>query len=175
MNKQDTLRPLDIVVALTLAIKPEAVSTSFGKLGECLGLSSSTTFESMKRLENSGLVRPGSREPNLRELRNFIAHGVKHAFPPELGREVRGIPTAHSGPVLKDLFDATKPIVWPDVGGSVRGTGLTPLYPGATRLASREPEIYSALTLVDAIRVGQARERNAALDALDKVLSASSG
>ena len=61
--------------------------------------------------------------------------------------------------------------MWPEARGSVRGTSLTPLYPKATALPEREPEVYNALTLVDALRVGQARERTAALAALDAMLS----
>lgn len=116
------------------------------------------------------MLRPGTREPNIRELRNFIAHGARHAFPPVLGREARGVPTAHAGPPLRDLFESSKAVVWPDAHGSARGTGLTPLYARATELPDRDRAIYSALTLVDAVRIGQARERNAALAALDTLL-----
>ncbi len=174
MAKQDALKPFDLAVALTLAIKSDASSTTYSELGHTLGVSSSTTFEAVKRLQSSGLLKPGTREPNTRALRNFLAHGARHAFPPVLGREVRGVPTAHAGPGLKELFDTAKPVVWPDAQGPVRGTGLTPLYPKATELPDREPAIYNALTLVDAVRVGQARERNAALAALDKVLGVKS-
>jgi len=170
MAKQDTLKPVDLAVVITLAIKGDAPSATYSELGHALGVSSSTTFEAVKRLQSSGLLRPGTREPNIRELRNFLAHGARHAFPPVLGREARGVPTAHAGPPLKALFDSAKPVVWPEAHGSVRGTGLTPLYPKATELPDREPAVYCALTLVDAVRVGQARERNAALAALDKVL-----
>lgn len=174
MTKQDTLRPVDLAVALALAIRSDAPAATFSQLAHTLGVSSSTTFGAVKRLQSSGLVRPGTREPNIRELRNFIVHGAKHAFPPVLGRDVRGVPTAHAGPVLKELFDTTKPVVWPDAQGSIRGTGLTPLYPKAIKLPSRDPELYAALTLVDAVRVGQARERTAALAALDKALGVES-
>lgn len=68
------------------------------------------------------------------------------------------------------MFHSEKPIVWPDAKGSVRGTGLAPLYPKATELPERNPAVYAALTLVDAMRVGQARERNAAMHALDQLL-----
>jgi hypothetical protein len=106
----------------------------------------------------------------VRELRNFLVHGVKIAFPPVLGRELRGVPTAHSGPLLREQFDSSKAIVWPDVHASSRGTSLAPLYPKATELPERAPAVYSALTLVDALRVGQARERSAAVTAIDQLL-----
>jgi hypothetical protein len=52
----------------------------------------------------------------------------------------------------------------------MHGRALAPLYPNAVSLPSRAPEVYDALTLVDAIRGGQARERNAAVMALDALL-----
>ena len=100
----------------------------------------------------------------------FFEYGARCAFPPTLGRQARGVPTAHVGPPLRAVFDNIDPIVWPDLAGDARGTGLTPLYPNAVTLPVRELEIYNALTLVDALRVGGARERNHALDALRKIL-----
>jgi hypothetical protein len=44
----------------------------------------------------------------------------------------------------------------------LRGQSLVPLYPAAPRLAGRVPDLYDLLTLVDAIRVGRARERSRA-------------
>lgn len=170
MKKQDSLKPVDVAVVLTLALRRAHPASTYSELGRTLGLSSSTTFQSVGRLQQSGLLRPGTREPNRHDLRNFLAYGVRHAFPPVLGREARGVPTAHSGPALSDLFDSDKPVVWPDAHGEARGTSLAPLYGKATQLPARAPDIYDALTLVDALRVGQARERTAALEALDRAL-----
>ncbi len=168
--KQESLKPVDVAVALLLALKQGGPSATYSELGSTLGVSSSTTHESVDRLQKSGLLRSGTREPNLHALRNFLVHGVRHAFPPTLGRTAKGVPTAHSGPSLSEHFESTTPIVWPDSDGSVRGTSLAPLYPSATQLPTRAPMLYDALTLIDALRVGQARERSAALSALDKVL-----
>ena len=171
MAKQDMLHPIDLIVALALAVAKGAQFSTYAELARRLGVSSSTAFKAVKRLQSSGLLRPGTREPNLHALRGFLEHGARHAFPPILGREARGVPTAHAGPALRDLFDTERPFVWPEARGSARGMSLTPLYPKATALPEREPEVYNALTLVDALRVGQARERTAALAALDVMLS----
>lgn len=168
--KQESLKPVDVAVALLLALKGGGPSATYIDMSNTLGVSSSTTHESVDRLQKSGLLRSGTREPNLHALRNFLAHGVRHAFPPTLGRTAKGIPTAHSGPSLSELFESTTPVVWPDIHGSVRGTSLAPLYPNATQLPARAPTLYDVLTLVDAIRMGQARERSAALKALDDAL-----
>lgn len=175
-NRQDALKPHDVAVVIALAVKGNDPSmATYSEIGRTLGLSSSTTHESVHRLQRAGLVRPGSRSPNVYELRNFLAHGVRAAFPPSIGRSARGVPTAHSGPPLRQLLDSSTSMVWPDPVGRSTGVSLTPLYPKATELPERAPEIYGALTLVDALRVGQARERNAALSALDTLLGVKSG
>lgn len=172
MIKQDTMRPVDLVVALALAVERALVSATFSQLGQSLGVSASTAHSAVKRLQATGLLRPGSHEPNTRELLNFLEFGAKHAFPPVVGREVRGVPTAHSGPALSGVIEDVTPIVWPDPAGEVRGVSLAPLYNKATTLPSRSPKLYAALTLVDAMRVGQARERNAARSELQAVVGA---
>lgn len=166
MVKQDTMRPVDLAVVLALAVESDLTHATFSQIGETLGVSASTAFAAVKRLQVTGLLRPGSHEPNRRELLNFLEHGAKHAFPAVMGREVRGVPTAHSGPALSGMIEDVAPVVWPDPEGTARGTGIAPLYPNATQLPERSPKLYAALTLVDAMRVGQARERNAARSAL---------
>ena len=170
-NRQETLRPHDLAVVLALAVRKGAPEATFKELGVALGLSQSTVCEAVQRLQVAGLVRPGTHQPNRRALRSFVEHGARYAFPAALGSEARGVPTAHSGPALRDEFDTVNAIVWPDVQGQGQGRALAPLYPKATSLPNRAPEVYEALTLVDAVRVGRVRERNAALAVLNKLLT----
>jgi hypothetical protein len=60
----------------------------------------------------------------------FLAHGLKCAFPPELGAMARGVPTAAAAEPLKSrlLNDDEPPTVWPYAEGEVRGISLAPLY-----------------------------------------------
>lgn len=169
-NKQDTLKPYDLTVAFGLLDADPDAPPTFAELGQRLGMSPSTVHQSVRRLQGAGLLRAESRIPNRRALTEFVAHGVRYAFPASVGREVRGVPTAHSGPVLQAQFDAEDAFVWPDASGPSRGTSLTPLYPGATTLPERAPEVYQLLTLVDALRVGRARERAAAITELHRRL-----
>ena len=175
MKRQDALKPHDIAVVIALAVNGDDPSmATFSEIGHTLGLSASTAHESVSRLQRAGLLRPGSRSPNLYELRNFLVHGVRAAFPPSLGQNARGVPTAYSGPPLTQLLDSTTVMVWPQPSGISKGISLTPLYPRAVELPHRAPRVYDALTLVDALRVGQARERKAAISALDKVFGVTS-
>jgi len=103
--------------------------------------------------------------PNRANLKEFLIHGVRYAFPVRRGGLVRGIPTAHAAPPLKqqiaESFDP--PPVWPDGNGSARGLEFSPLYRNVPAAARRDPRLYELLALVDAIRDGRAREREIAI------------
>ncbi len=92
-------------------------------------------------------------------LYNFIEHGLKFVFPAEPGSVVRGLPTAHSAPVLKDLFVADDQYVWPSADGKVKGQAINPLYPNQVKAVLADENLYDMLALVDAIRVGKVREQ----------------
>jgi hypothetical protein len=73
---------------------------------------------------------------------------------------------------LKDLFVGPKelPPVWPDPAGRARGQTLMPLYPKLPAAAREDARLYELLALVDALRIGQARERNVAARLLEERL-----
>ncbi len=175
MPEQDTIKPLDMAVAVAHAVEPDAATPTYAEMGARLHLSPSTVHQSVRRLQAAGLLRAGTRQPNRSALREFVTHGLRYAFPPSLGAAARGVPTAHSGPLLRDQFDAADALVWPDPGGAVRGASIAPLYPGATSLPERAPQVYRLLTLLDAIRAGRARERNAAIAAFNRAITEASG
>ena len=50
--------------------------------------------------------------------------------------------------------------------GNVSGQAIEPLYAGASKAAKEDPKLYELLSLVDALRVGKAREQNLAEDEL---------
>ena len=103
--------------------------------------------------------------PNLLE---FLTHGVRYAFPAELGPPVWGMPTAHAAPPLNRLIVADEPLppVWETEKGTTEGFSLTPLYRTAPEAARRDTNLYELLACVDALRIGRVRERNAATELL---------
>lgn len=112
------------------------------------------------------LVRDRDRTaPHIRNLEEFLVHGLKYVFIPEKGELTRGIPTAHAAPPLNRHFASTgePPPVWPDPEGEVRGIAFSPLYKLAPRAAGADPSLYELLAIVDAIRGGRAREREAGI------------
>lgn len=168
MPELDPLKPVDLVVALRLAEAPEA---KYEQLHADLGISTSWAHAAVQRLQAAGLLRPGSRTVNGLALREFLEHGLRYAFPAQPGAEAHGIPTAHSGPPLAARVVAEDSLVWADAAGPSAGQAIAPLYDRATELPQRCPSLYENLTLVDALRVGRARERKLAAEELRQRLA----
>jgi len=167
LQSQPSLRPLDLVVALHLALRPE---DGYETVAQVLGIGLGSGHRSVKRLVAAGLVLPHRRAASLGPLAEFLKHGVRFAFYPVTGPEAQGVPTAHSGPSLSGQIASDRAMVWPSADGTVRGDSLVPLYDDAPGLVTRSPQLYELLTLVDAIRVGRARERRLAAELLDAEL-----
>lgn len=106
---------------------------------------------------------PFSKRINRRALYELLAFGVPYFFPVAPGRITRGIATGASAPVLRGVFMSDpEPLVWPHPEGDLRGMAVAPLHPSAPNAARRDPPLYDLLALIDAVRVGRARERDEA-------------
>jgi hypothetical protein len=167
----DQLRPQDLAVALRLAHHP---GERYEALADVLGLSLSATHRAVQRLQGARLLLPGERKVNRGALLEFLIHGARYAFPGVRGPEVRGVPTAWSVPELMEEVSSSSSstkVVWPHARGKMRGESITPLYDGVAEARQRDEKLYRALALVDALRVGQARERRIASELLKKELA----
>jgi hypothetical protein len=166
------LRQVDIGVLLYLMLHP---LESYAHLAVLLGISKSTGHASIARLRRSGLVHRVGRagaEVAAGPALEFLQFGVGPAFPADTTPKARGVPTgfmALEEPHGGGLVDAT-PAVWPSPLGQTIGMGVTPLVPGAPDLRLREPRLYRLLALVDALRLGDARERETARAALREAI-----
>lgn len=171
--RQPALKPQDLLVALKVAVSGERYLT-FARLAGELFMSASEVHAATRRAEMSRLLVLEDRQvaPVRTALLEFVVYGVKYSFPPLIGSITRGTVTGVGAPPLRALFTAVDelPYVWPDVEGKDRGPSLAPFYhsiPFAARVDSR---LYETLALVDALRVGAAREREAAVSELAKRL-----
>ncbi len=110
--------------------------------------------------------------PNIRNLEDFLLHGIQYVFVPVRGELNRGMPTAYASAPMDSYFmdDNEPPPVWPDPEGEVRGESFSPLYKAAPNAAKNDPELYELLVLIDFIRGGRARERDIAAKELKKRL-----
>lgn len=167
------LKPQDVLVVLKLVAMGQK-PWSYAWLAVQLGMSPSQLHSAVKRALAAQLaVRKGDViVPNIRNLEEFLVHGLKYFFVPEHGEMTRGIPTGHAAPPLKKHFvSGGEPSpVWPFAAGEVRGSAFSPLYSLAPRAALSDPQLYELLVLVDAIRGGRAREREFAIKELIKRL-----
>jgi hypothetical protein len=155
-------KPQDVVVALKLCLGAE--NQSYAELGRSLGMSASEVHAAVRRLIEARLVDPDTKAVRRQALRNFLVHGVPHSFPAILKSVTRGMPTAWAAPVMSGKFDVSEqlPPVWPDPDGRIRGESVQPLYASVPGAARRDPALYALLALVDALRIGRARERSLA-------------
>ena len=164
----------DIALLLKLSLQegPRVLSK---KLSEELFIPPSEISKSLYRCKDSGLLYWSDLEKRVNRpaLMEFLAHGMRYAFPPERGGLVRGIPTAAAAEPLKSLFldDGEPPPVWPYSAGTVRGLSFAPLYKFAAKASLIDSRFYELLTLCDAIRGGRTRERTLATDLLRKALN----
>jgi hypothetical protein len=163
--QQIALKPQDLLVLFAL-LSHEAASASYPELATQTGLASSAVHAAVKCAALAGLATYRNRRPVVLKppLREFARSGARYAFPAVHGRLTRGVPTAHAAPPLNTAIapSADPPPVWPDKHGTVRGVALAPLYPTVPEAARRDSHLYELLALFEAVRSGQARERELA-------------
>lgn len=127
------------------------------------GLAVSAVHRSIAELRKAQLV-DDSRVPQLAQIDEFVAHSLRFLFPPRMGGEARGTPTAWAADPLREQLapPAGEPLVWPDAQGSTRGIALEPLHPAVPHAAHRNPALRERLALMDALRLSDARVRGLA-------------
>lgn len=177
----NSLKPQDLIVAVKLAVS--GAHTSYSSLAASLGLNASEVHTAVQRAVQAQLLvdtthdalAKNSKLGNIRvhrqNLLEFVLHGAKYAFPPEKISITVGVPTSHSAPVFSGVFaPGSDDWVWPYAQGTHKGAGLVPLHPCVPVAALLDTQLYAALALLDALRVGRARERKMALDKLPALM-----
>jgi helix-turn-helix protein len=168
------LKPQDVLVLVKLCSYDSGSRPPYSVLASDIRMSRSEINASVKRLQSAGLVLPKELHemPIKAAVEEFLIHGVKYMFPARLGSWVRGMPTSYAAEPLRSMIvPGGDPIpVWPDAKGKERGLGLTPLYRSVPEAARKDPLLYHRLSLIDAIRSGNARERKIAEKELVKSL-----
>jgi hypothetical protein len=156
------MKPQDVVVILNLCLLKQ--EQTYAQMALALGLSASETHAAVRRLGEARLVDVKNRKVIHRSLCNFLIHGVPYAFPVQPGAVTLGMPTAWAAPVLKKdpVEDLPLPPVWPEVGGTVQGVSVQPLYANVPRTARLNSDLYDLLALVDVLRLDHAPERRRA-------------
>lgn len=155
-------------VAQSLSARNLAVLTGVGKTEVNASINRSLLVGLAKRSRKNQVL-----SVNTKSLFEFIVYGLKYVFPAQPAELVRGMPTAHAAPVLsKQLKSGSNSVlVWPDASASVMGQSVKPLYQSVPMAAAGDAKLYEYLALVDAIRLGGARESNLAAELLEKAFS----
>jgi hypothetical protein len=173
-NRQWSLKPQDLVVLLKLVTLRGVARLSYAALAKQLCLSVFEAHAAVQRLGAARLVveMEGELRPVMVAVRDFVLHGAQYSFPAARGEIAIGFPTAYAVQPLKEmvLFAEEMPPVWPHPDGSTRGATLFPLYEKLPMAAIEDPVLYELLALFDALRVGQAREREIASKLLEERL-----
>jgi hypothetical protein len=168
------LKPQDVLFLLKLVALHGKV-WSYNKLAVDLGMSPAEVHAAGKRAVAAQLAvqRQGTLIPNIRNLTEFLVHGIRYVFVPERGELTRGMLTIFAAPPLNESFvpSSEPPPVWPDPQGTERGIAFSPLYKSVPVAARADQQLYELLALADAIRGGRARERSIAVKELKKRLS----
>ncbi len=172
-SRQWVLKPQDLAVAFKL-VSLQDQWLPYAALAEAMRLSQFEAHAAVQRLAAAGLVveLDGQPRPYLAALRPFVIHGARYVYPPVRGGQTIGFPTAHAAPPLKQVMSASKEsvVVWPHSQGKVRGQALLPLYEKLPLAAVDDPQLYELLALFDALRSGQARERELAIKGFEERL-----
>ncbi|WP_417601449.1 hypothetical protein [Owenweeksia hongkongensis] len=166
MKQHKGMRPHDIVILLKIAAK-ESESWFMKDLAAELGISQSEISESLYRSMLAGLLASDKRKLMKSSLMEFLQFGLRHVYPQQPGSIVRGLPTAHSALPLSDLIQSEEPYVWPWAKGTERGQAIEPLHASVPEACQKDKKLYELLALVDAIRVGRAREKSIAINELN--------
>jgi len=156
------LKPQDILFLLKLVAQGKK-PWSFNKIAVELGMSPAEVHAAAKRAVAARLAIKDEEtiRPNIRNLEEFLFHGIQYVFVPDRGGLNRGMPTSYASESMESafVFDKELPPVWPDPEGKIRGESFSPLYKSAPKAAKNDPKLYKLLALVDAIRGGRAREK----------------
>jgi len=140
-------------------------------LAGSLVISQSEVSEALERCRIAKLVDSSKRKVNVLALKDFLLSGLQYAFPAGLGPIMRGVPTYLSAaPINSVVSSGTESYVWPNSKGSSRGISVTPLYLTVPEAVKNDVELYELLVIADALRLGHVRERQAALQSLEKYL-----
>jgi predicted transcriptional regulator len=169
MKKHSGMRPHDIVVLLKIAAKSNE-SWYMKDLSYELSISASEISESLNRSVIAGLIAHDKKRLMKLSILDFLQHGLRYVYPQHPGARVRGVATAHAAPPLNKEIVSEEPYVWPYGKGNVRGESIEPLHPNIPEACLKDPVFYEYMALCDALRVGRAREKNLAMEALKKML-----
>ena len=163
--QKKAMKPQDIVILLKILCLKERPWSQI-TLADDLFMSQSEISQSIVRSKYAGLLHVDGKKVFVLSFMEFLQYGLRFVFPQKPGPVVRGIPTAHSTLPLNNYIRSEESYVWPSAKGNTRGHTIIPLYPSVVDAVKIDSELYELLALIDALRVGNAREKELAINEL---------
>lgn len=173
-HAQWSLKPQDLAMAFKLVCLA-GQKLPYAALAAVMHMSAFEAHACLSRLTSARLLVVVNDAPAvvLPAFRPMVLSGAPYFFPAVRGGVTMGMPTSYGVEPLKSKLQLSGdlPPVWPQADGTVRGTALLPLYPKLPLAAAGDRPLYELLALFDALRSGQARERDMARQFLEERLS----
>ena len=170
MNAQkQIMKPQYVIVLLKIVNLKDKPWTQL-TLADELFISQSEISASIARSKYADLLHANGKSVMALAFMEFLQFGIRYVFPVKPGPMVRGVPTAHSASPLKEKITSAEDYVWPSAKGQARGHSITPLYPSVVDAVKLDIRLYEMLALVDALRVGKAREKEFAIGKLKQMI-----
>lgn len=169
MRKHTGMRPHDIPILIKVYLERDK-AWLMKDISASLYISPSEVSESLNRSWYAGLIDADKVRVQAQNFYEFLIHGVRYVFPQQPGPLVRGIPTAHSHPQVKEKFISDIKYVWASsMAGKDIGQAIDPFYPKQVDAVLQDEQLYLILSLIDMIRVGKTREVKYAKEQLLKI------
>jgi len=163
------LKPQDIMILLKLKFTEEG--WTYAAIAHSLSMSASEVHGALERSHHARLYNRKLRTIDTDALVEFLTHGIRYAFPARPTGLCRGVPTAwFVPPLMRQLSSSGTPLVWPDDEGTTEGLQITPLYRTVPTVVRTDRQLYQALAIIDAIRLGDPQQRAVAVSALHQIL-----
>jgi hypothetical protein len=166
------LSPTDLYVVAG-ALSSEEGGWTLRELAATLRVDHTLVHRALKRAENADLYRSSTKQVNSANFEELAVHAVRFIAPVRLGELTRGVPAAWAAPPISTIIRQPKdepPPVWPDALGAIRGQALQPLHPAAVEASRNAPRLAELLSIIDSLRAGDLRIREAAATALHNTL-----
>jgi hypothetical protein len=167
------MQAADLLPLLGLLRRDRDTSWTVRSLAHELHLPPAAVQRSLARLSETPVYDAPRRRVDRSSAMELLEHALPFLAPARLGGPARGLRTAWAAPALSGRFAPTDelPPVWPAAEGDARGLAVEPLHPAAVALAASDPWMYEMLALVDGVRLGDARVRGIAREALRERLT----
>lgn len=163
------MRPQDIVVLLKV-IAMDGSQWQMNNLASALFISPSEISESLNRSRIVGLIDYNKKAVHRTNFMEFLEYGMRYVFPVRPGTMVKGVPTGHSHPFMKEHIVSSTNYVWQEHEGEVVGLAIDPFYKNQVDAIRNDELLYKLLALVDAVRVGKVREKTYAIAELKNII-----